>query len=83
MNSQKRNVCMMLSLLVLLLSMSVGCATVPKEPRYINVKPQVAPLSASVSQAIQPNSTSLLKRAELWLKNSGELLDSVTDSSPK
>ena len=63
------------------LSLSAGCAAATPEQRYINVRPQLAPLSAEISDAMQPDSTDLWKRAEAWLQTSGALLDSVTNSS--
>lgn len=60
------------------LSLLTGCASQPCVPTYIAVKPKVTPLSAELSQAMQPNSTDLLKRAEDWYESSGKLLDSVT-----
>ena len=72
-----------LSLLLCALMLLAACGAVPTEPQFINVKPKLDPLPAQVSQAIQPNSTDLLKRADLWLENSGQLLNCVTDSSCK
>lgn len=69
-----------LSCLVLLLSTQIGCSNLKGEPEYINVKPKVQPLTENVLQAMQPNSTELLKRADDWLLNSGLLLDSVTNN---
>lgn len=72
-----------LSLLLCVPMLFAACSAVTPEPQFINVKPKAAPLSAAVSQAIQPNSTDLLKRADLWLENSEQLLNCVTDSSCK
>ena len=63
--------------LLLLLSTLCACASRPKEPLYINIKPKLDPLSAEVSRAMQPNSTELLKRAGAWSESSRQLLDSV------
>ena len=68
------------SLLVLMLSTLTACGSLKGEQRYTNVKPKAEPLSAEVLQAMQPDSTPLLKKADNWLKNSGQLLDSVTDN---
>lgn len=68
-----------LRLLVLLnVSLLSGCAASKPEPVYTNVQPRAEKLSESVLQAMQPNSTDLLKKAETWYDNSGKLLDSVT-----
>lgn len=67
-----------LSLIALLASSLTGCGSLKGEPTYINVKPKAEPLSETVLHAMQPNSTDLLKRADDWLLNSGQLLDSVT-----
>ena len=67
-----------LSCLVCVLITIAGCASLKPEPTYIVVKPKVAPLSKTVLQAMQPNSTELLQKADSWLQNSGQLLDSVT-----
>lgn len=72
--------CIALSLIALLASGLTGCATANPEVRYTNVKPKVPPLSENVLDAMQPNSTDLLKRADDWLLNSGLLLDSVTNN---
>ncbi len=71
---------MKLLLLSSVLSMIVGCSSVPTEQRYTNVRPKAEPLSVEVLQAMQPDSTRLLKKADLWFENSGTLLDSVTDN---
>ncbi|QXV75783.1 o-spanin [Escherichia phage AlfredRasser] len=69
---------LMKSLLILLLTSTiVGCSSQKNEPRVINVKPQPEPLNASILQAMQPDSTQVLKKADVWLKNSRQLLDSV------
>lgn len=60
------------------LTLLAACSPLKPEPVYINVKPQLAPLSAEILQAMQPDSTDLLKRAAAWYGNSGKLLDSVT-----
>lgn len=67
-----------LSLIALLGSTLAGCSSLNSEPRYINVKPKAEPLSAEVLQAMQPDSTQVLKKADQWYENSGQLLDSVT-----
>ena len=71
---------MKLSLAGLVLTTLIGCSNLQKEPRYINVSPKPEPLSAEVLQAMQPDSTKVLSKADNWLKNSGQLLDSVTDN---
>jgi len=58
---------------------SSACCKAHVEVRYIETRPKPAPLPAEISQAMQPNSTELLKKAEDWSKSSGQLLDSVTD----
>ena len=42
---------------------------------------KLAPWILATLQAMQPDSTDLLKRADEWLQNSQQLLDSVTTSS--
>ncbi|QDH83973.1 hypothetical protein Axy10_067 [Achromobacter phage vB_AxyP_19-32_Axy10] len=69
-----------LSLLALLASTLTGCSVANPERAYINVKPKADPLSAEVLQAMQPNSTEVLKKADSWLENSAQLLDSVTNN---
>ena len=59
---------------------SSACCKARIEPRYINVMPKLEPLPAETLQAMQPDSTELLKKAEDWYESSGELLDSVTDN---
>lgn len=71
------------SLMLCVVTTLTACSSVPPEPQFTNVRPQVAPLSAQVSQAIQPNSTDLLKRADLWLESSEQLLNCVTSNSCK
>ena len=66
------------SLLALAVITTAGCNSLKDEHRYINVKPKPEPLSAEILQAMQPDSTTVLKKADVWLKNSGQLLDSVT-----
>lgn len=61
------------------LLMSSACCKAHVEVKYIEIKPKVRRLPAEISQAMQPNSTELLKRAEDWSKSSQKLLDSVTD----
>lgn len=65
-------------LLVMLLSMLLGCGTTKKELTYTNEKLKAQKLSEEVLQAMQPNSTEVLKRADEWLKTSEQLLNSVT-----
>ena len=79
--SLKKKQLMQLPLLGLMLSMLVGCSSLNKEPIVINVKPRVEPLSKPILQAMQPNSTELLKKADNWLLNSQQLLDSVMTNS--
>ena len=57
---------------------SSGCCKAHVEVRYIETKLHPAPLPPEILQAMQPNSTELLKRAENWSESSGKLLDSVT-----
>ena len=66
--------------LLLLFSVStmLGCSSLKPEARYINVKPKADPIPAEILQAIRPNSTEVLKKAETWYENSGKLLDCVT-----
>ena len=68
-------------LLLCMLSTLAACASQKPAREFIESKPKVEPLSASVLQAMQPNSTEVLKRADQWYKNSGLLLDSVTNNS--
>lgn len=77
-NSGKLVSPMQLTLLLLVVSTIAGCSSLKPEPRYINVKPKADPIPAEILQAIQPNSTDLLKKAEVWYENSGKLLDCVT-----
>ncbi|QYW01844.1 o-spanin [Stenotrophomonas phage Paxi] len=72
---------MMSKLLPCALITLAGCNSVPNGRPYTNVKPKLEPLSVEVSQAMQANSTPLLKKADLWYENSGLLLDSVTNKS--
>lgn len=68
-------------LLVSMLSILSACGTLNKERLTTNICPQPAPLSKNILQAMQPNSTEVLKRADDWSKNSQQLLDSVTPKS--
>lgn len=63
--------------LVLSLITLTGCCSAPPEPTYINVKPKVGPLSETLLHNMQPTSTVLLKKADVWLENSETLLNSV------
>jgi hypothetical protein len=67
--------------LMFVLSMLSACGAANKGPQFTNVRPKVEPLSEEISQAMQVDSTPLLKKADLWYENSGKLLDSVTDKS--
>ena len=80
MNSQKLSRNTLKTWLICVLSMSSGCAAVAIEPTTTNVKPKVLPLSETTLQAMQPDSTKLLKKADTWYENSGKLLDSVTNN---
>ena len=68
---------MKLSLIVLSLSILLGCTTVKREPVYINTKLSLEPLNVEILQLMQPDSTELLKEAETWYRDSELLLDSV------
>jgi uncharacterized lipoprotein YajG len=81
MNSLKKKNLMQSLLLSLGVSMMAGCSSLTNEPVITNVSPKVEPLSKPILQAMQPDSTDLLKRADEWLQNSQQLLDSVTTSS--
>lgn len=63
---------------ICVLLMSAGCCSPRIEQRYIAVRPKLEPLPAETLQAMQPNSTELLKKADTWYESSGQLLDSVT-----
>lgn len=65
---------------IFVLAMSSACCKAHVEVRYISVKPKLEPLPPETSQAMQPDSTELLKRAESWSENSEQLLDSVTSN---
>lgn len=67
-------------LLTSVLLTSSACCKARTELRYTNVKPKLEPLPVEILQAMQPDSTELLKRAEDWYENSGKLLDSVTSN---
>lgn len=67
-------------LLTSVLFMSSACCKARSELRYTNVKPKLEPLPAEILQAMQPDSTELLKKAEDWYESSGKLLDSVTNN---
>ena len=69
-----------LSMAIALITLT-GCSSPPPVREFISVKPEVQPLNKSVLQGMQPNSTDLLKRAELWYENSGQLLNNVTEPS--
>ena len=65
-------------LLMLPLLMLAGCASQKIVSRPILVCPKPEQPSAAISQIMRPNSTGLLKKADTWYTNSGQLLDSVT-----
>ena len=65
---------------IMLLSMLLGCGTTKKEPSYTNEKLKAQKLSEEVLQAMQPNSTEVLKRADEWLRTSEQLLNSATQN---
>lgn len=65
-------------LLLSLLSTLSACNSPPKELRLTPHSPKPDPISAEVLQAMQPDSTSLLKKAEDWLASSKKLLDGET-----
>lgn len=81
MNSPKKTKTTLWLLLGLSVITSSGCSTLSNEPVVINVKPKVEPLSKPILQAMQPNSTELLSRADGWLQSSQQLLDSVMNNS--
>ena len=58
-----------------------GCANQKPEPINTVQCPKPAKLSKSVLQIMQPDSTALLQRVDSCLKNSGQLLQSVTEPS--
>ena len=59
-------------------SMLFGCGTVNSGQHITEPKPHPDPLSAEILQAMQPNSTNLLNRADVWLKSSDQQLNSET-----
>lgn len=81
MNLPKPNSIMQRLLLTFVVSTTVACSCPSNVRPPTNVLPKVEPLSEEVSQAMQADSTPLLKRADSWYENSGRLLDSVNDSS--
>lgn len=66
---------------VLVLTLLTGCSSQKAEREFISDRPKALPVNKHVLQGMQPNSTELLKKAELWYENSGKLLDSVTEPS--
>ncbi|UZV39856.1 o-spanin [Xanthomonas virus PB119] len=81
MNLLKRIGNMLLKLLPCSLILIAGCSSAPNARSYTNVSPKAEPLSAEILQAMQADSTPLLKKGEHWNKSTGQLLDSVTDKS--
>lgn len=65
-------------LLLFTLSMLPSCATPNVVPIVTDCRPKLDPIPVEVSQAMQPDSTDLLQRVSNWLKNSEQLLSSVT-----
>ena len=80
MNWQKLNDFMIWPLLISALLFSVGCCSAKTAQRYTVARPKLEPLPAATLQAMQPDSTELLKKAEDWYESSGQLLDSVTSN---
>ena len=56
----------------------IGCGTLKNEQVHTNVCPRVPNPSEEILQTMQPDSTEVLKKADSWLENSKQLLDSVT-----
>lgn len=63
---------------LLMLSMLSACQTAKNGQGFTNVCPSPEPLSPQILQAMQPNSTVLLKKGDDWLKSTEQLLNSVT-----
>lgn len=68
---------MKLMLLLSVMCMSSACHRAVVEQRCTGLRPRPEPLPPEILLLMQPSSTELLKKAEDWYRNSGQVLDSV------
>ena len=61
-------------LITCLVPIITSCSLIKRDSVYTNVVPQQEQLNANLLEAMQPNSTEVLLKADKWLKSSEELL---------